>query len=70
MVSITLSAAGTKKAVSRLREFLASVGISLSRPMRTKLLLRLLVMRTGTLCKHSWIPRQCQRARRVHTPLL
>jgi hypothetical protein len=29
MVTITLSAAGTKKAVSRLREFLASVGIGL-----------------------------------------
>ena len=29
MVTITLSAAGTKKAASRLREFLASVGISL-----------------------------------------
>src|ERR1700722_4028773 len=29
MVTITLSAAGTKKAAGRLREFLASVGISL-----------------------------------------
>src|SRR5580658_5951368 len=29
MVTITLSAAGTKKAASRLREFLASVGIGL-----------------------------------------